>query len=123
MFEAEDISTRVGAIVRTTKQDLLQGHYADEINRVEIDGYETFSLLVNYDRTFGKSDWAFFMRVDNLFDTDHYNTARGGTGDAQTVDSNGDGIYDTYDGVYNANDVSIVVNPGRSFTAGVSVSF
>jgi len=107
----------------TGEMDASSSYYVDEINRVEVDGHETFNLLVNYDRTFGKSDWSFFVRVDNLFDADYYNTARGGTGDAQTVDSDGDGIYDTYDGIYNDNDVSIVVNPGRSYTAGVTVSF
>jgi len=107
----------------TGEMDATSSYYADEINRVEIDGHETFNLLVNYDRTFGKSDWSFFVRVDNLFDQDFYNTARGGTGDAQTVDSDADGIYDSYDGIYDDNDISIVVNPGRSYTAGVTVSF
>jgi iron complex outermembrane receptor protein len=107
----------------TGELDAKSSYYADEINRVEIDGHETFNLLVNYDRTFGKADWSFFLRIDNLFDEDYYNTARGGTGDAKTVDSDGDGVYDTYDGVYDENDISIVVNQGRTVSAGFSVAF
>jgi iron complex outermembrane receptor protein len=107
----------------TGEMDAISSYYADEINRVEIDGHETFNLLINYDRAFGKSEWSFFLRVDNLFDQDYYNTARGGTGDGKTVDRDNDGVYDTYDGVYDENDISIVVNPGLTLTAGLSVTF
>lgn len=107
----------------TGEMDATSSYYADEINRVKIDGRKTFALLVNYDRKVGDTYWSFFARIDNLFDETYYNTARGGTGDAKTVDSNGDGIYDTYDGVYDENDISIVVNPGRVYTAGLSVKF
>lgn len=107
----------------TGEMNAISSYYADEINRVKIDGHKTFSLLVNYDRKIGNNDWSLFARIDNLFDTDYYNTARGGTGDAKTVDSDGDGVYDTYDGVYDENDISIVVNPGRTYTAGLSVTF
>jgi iron complex outermembrane receptor protein len=107
----------------TGELDATSSYYADEINRVRIDGHETFNLLINYDRTFGQADWSFFLRVDNLFDEDYYNTARGGSGDAKTLDSDGDGVYDSYDGVYDENDISIVVNQGRTLTAGFSVTF
>ncbi|MES9969614.1 MAG: TonB-dependent receptor [Candidatus Thiodiazotropha sp.] len=107
----------------TGELDASSSYYADEINRVEIDGHETFNLLINYDRTIAKADWSFFLRVDNLFDEDYYNTARGGSGDAKTADSDGDGVYDSYDGVYDENDISIVVNKGRTLTAGLSVTF
>lgn len=107
----------------TGEVDAISSYFADEINRVKIGGHATFNLLANYDRKIGGSDWSFFARVDNVFDRDFYNTARGGTGDAKTVDSDGDGIYDTYDGVYDENDISIVVNQGRTYTAGLSVHF
>ncbi|MCK4866111.1 MAG: TonB-dependent receptor [Gammaproteobacteria bacterium] len=97
-------------------------YYADEINRIKMKGFSTFNLLANYDRKIGKNTWSFFARIDNVLDSRHYNTVRG-TGDAKTVDSDADGIYDTYDGVYDAEDLSIVVNPGRSYTAGLSVTF
>ena len=92
------------------------------MNIIKMDGHSTFNLLANYDRKIGNNRWSFFARIDNLLDKDHYNTARG-TGDAKTVDSDGDGIYDTYDGVYDEEDLSLVVNPGRSYTAGLSVTF
>ncbi len=95
----------------TGEMDAISSYYADEINRVKIDGHEVFNLLVNYDRAYGDSMWSFFLRVDNVFDKFYYNTARGGTGD-----SDGDGDYD-------ANDISIVVNQGRTYTAGLSVRF
>lgn len=97
-------------------------YYADEMNIIKMKGFSTFNLLANYDRKIGKNIWSFFARIDNVLDSRHYNTARG-TGDAKTVDSDADGIYDTYDGVYDEEDLSIVVNPGRSYTAGVSVTF
>ncbi len=93
------------------EMDAITSYYADEINRVKIDGHEVFNLLVNYDRAYADSVWSFFLRVDNVFDKFYYNTARGGSGD-----SNSDGVYD-------ANDISIVVNQGRTYTAGLSVRF
>jgi len=107
----------------TGEVNAKSSYYADEINRVKIDGHETLALLVNYDRKMGNNDVSFFARIDNLLDADYYNTVRGGSGDAKTVDSDGDGVYDTYDGVYDENDVSIVVNPGRTWTLGASVTF
>ncbi len=107
----------------TGEMDAISSYYADELNRTKFGGHSTFNLLVNYDRAFGHSNWSFFARVDNLFDRRYYNTARGGTGDAKTVDSDGDGVYDTYDGVYDKNDVSLVVNQGRTFTAGLTATF
>ncbi len=95
----------------TGELDAISSYYADEINRVKIDGHEVFNLLVNYDRKIGDNVWAFFLRVDNVFDKFYYNTARGGTGDRNA------------DGVYDANDISIVVNQGRTYTAGLSVRF
>lgn len=94
----------------TGEMDAISSYYADEINQEKIDGHETFNLLVNFDRKFGDSDWSFFARIDNVFDTNYYNTVRG----------SGDG---NEDGVYDEEDLSIVVNSGRSFTAGLSASF
>jgi iron complex outermembrane receptor protein len=90
--------------------DMISGYYADEINQEWIDGHSVYNLLVNYDRSIGASDWSFFARIDNLFNTDYYNTARA------SGDSNEDGVYDE-------EDLSLVVNQGRTYTAGVSAKF
>ncbi|MCW8928193.1 MAG: TonB-dependent receptor [Gammaproteobacteria bacterium] len=94
----------------TTEVDTISDYYADEINELKIDGHSTVNLLLNYYRDVGNSNWEFFARVDNLFDEFYYNTAR----------SNGDG---NDDGLYDEEDLSLVVNPGRSYTAGFSVKF
>lgn len=51
-----------------------------------------------------------YARVDNLFDKRYYLTARG------TNDSN-------YDGRYDAEDLSIVPDPGRIVRIGMSMQF
>lgn len=94
----------------TAEMDSTSEYYADEINQEKIDGRTVFNLLVNYDHKGEDVDWSFFTRVDNLFDTFYYNTAR----------ASGDG---NDDGVYDEEDLSLVVNQGRTFTAGVSVKF
>jgi iron complex outermembrane receptor protein len=94
----------------TLEMDSISSYYADEINQEKIGGHTTFNLLLNYDRDWGDSEWAFFARVDNLFDRFYYNTVRGHS------DSNEDGVYDE-------EDLSIVVNQGRTYTAGLSVKF
>ena len=86
-------------------------YWADEMNTFEIDGHATFNLLANYDHEDGAGrHWSWFARVDNVFDRRYYNTAR------TSSDRNADGVYD-------AEDISMVVNPGRTFTAGLSVDF
>lgn len=101
----------VSGLLVTAELDAVSDYYADEINQVKIDGYETVNLLVNYDKKIWGNDWSFFARVDNLFDEDYYNTAR-----SSSSDGNADGVYD-------AEDISIVVNQGRTYTAGLSVKF
>ncbi len=92
------------------EMDATSSYYADEINQEKIGGYTTFNLLLNYDRPSDSGDWGLFARVDNLFDRNYYNTVRG----------HGDG---NDDGVYDQEDLSIVVNQGRTYTAGLSVHF
>ena len=94
----------------TGEMDAISGYYADEINRIKIDGHQVFNLLVNHDRKIGRVEWNFFARVDNLLDEQYLNTARGYS------DSNDDGFY-------NGEDLSLVVNQGRTFTAGISAKF
>ncbi|MCW8918559.1 MAG: TonB-dependent receptor [Gammaproteobacteria bacterium] len=92
------------------EMDSKSSYYADELNRIKIDPVTTFNLLANYDRKVGKNIWSYFARIDNVLDLDYYNIARGSS------DANGDGVFDD-------EDISITVNQGRTFTAGVSASF
>lgn len=94
----------------TTEFDYTSSYYVDEINQEEISGHTVVNLLLNYSRTTGNYNWAVFARIDNLLDEDYYNTARG------YRDANEDGVYD-------AEDLSIVVNQGITFTAGAEVKF
>jgi len=85
-------------------------YYADELNRLEIPGYAVVNLMATYaGKTMGYS-YELFAKIDNLTDTFYYNTAR----------ASGD---NNYDGTYDAEDLSLTVNPGRVLTAGLSVKF
>ncbi len=88
-------------------------YFADEINQEKIGGHTVFNLVTNYDFATGSSNgvkWSLFARIDNILDRYYYNTARG--------------FYDANaDFTYNAEDLSIAVNPGRAWTAGVSATF
>ncbi|MEJ2380605.1 MAG: TonB-dependent receptor [Gammaproteobacteria bacterium] len=94
----------------TTEADYSTDYYADELNRLKVGGHTVVNLLASYARKTHGANWAVFGRVDNLFDEFYYNTARA------FYDSNGDSRY-------NAEDMSIVVNQGRTYTAGVSARF
>ena len=97
----------------TTEMNAQSSYFADEINRVKIGGHTEFNMLANYDFSFGSNHAvkvSLFGRVDNLLDRTYYNTARG------YRDSNGDFVY-------NAEDISLAVNPGRRFTAGITATF
>ena len=97
----------------TSEMNAQASYYADEINQEKIGGHAIFDLIANYDFATGSKNqmkWSLFGRVDNAFDRTYYNTARG------YYDSNADFVY-------NAEDLSIVVNPGRRWTAGVTATF
>ncbi|GAB4354357.1 MAG: hypothetical protein Kow006_20070 [Gammaproteobacteria bacterium] len=94
----------------TTEIDATSSYYADEINQEKIDGRTVVNLLFNYDRKTGDRAWSAFLRIENLFEEEYYNTARG------HGDTNEDGVYD-------AEDLSIVVNQGRTWSAGLAVTF
>jgi iron complex outermembrane receptor protein len=94
----------------TTELDTTSSYYADEINQEKISANTVVNLLVNYQRKHQDYNWSLFLRIDNLLDQDYYNTARG------YRDSNEDGVY-------NAEDLSLVVNQGITFSAGGEVQF
>lgn len=102
----------------TGEMDAISSYYADEVNLVNIGGHATFNLMTQYDLKFGNNQtWSFFARVDNLFDRRFYNTARG------NYDSASIGTGGVPDGRLTDEDISIVVNPGRTFTLGIEAVF
>lgn len=93
--------------------------YVDEINQEKTPGRTLFNLMANYDvkeKGFLSAKWSLFARVDNLFDRNYWVTARASGNDGK----NNAGLYD---GVYNAEDMSITVGRGRVWTAGLSATF
>ena len=97
----------------TGEMNAQSRYFADEINQEKIGGHAVFDLIANYDFKTGKNNgmaWSLYARVDNVLDRTKYNTARG------FYDSNADFVY-------NAEDLSIVVDPGRRWTAGISAEF
>ena len=99
------------ALSFSAEMNSQSGMYADEVNQVWIGGRTLFNAMANYElKAEHGMKWSAFARIDNLFDRYYYSTIRGG--------SDGDG-----NGVYNAEDMSITVNPGRVWTAGLSLSF
>ncbi|NOR72449.1 MAG: TonB-dependent receptor [Mariprofundaceae bacterium] len=112
LFLAANVKPVTGLTV--TAEMLAQSSYfADEINQEKIGGHTIFDLIANYDFSTGSNNainWNLFARVDNVLNRTYYNTARG------TYDRNADFTYD-------AEDLSIVVNSGRRYTTGISVTF
>ncbi|MDD2267753.1 TonB-dependent receptor [Sulfuricurvum sp.] len=97
-------------LLLTTELNAKSNYYADELNRIEIAGQATLNLLANYTAKIYGYRFEAFARIDNVLDKFYYNTARA------SGDANSDGIFD-------AEDLSITVNPGRVYTAGLSVKF
>jgi len=85
-------------------------YYADELNQLQMPGYEVVNLLAKHTEKWGNTTFDVFVRIDNVFDKFYFNTAR----------SSGDRDYNT---IYNEEDLSLTVNPGRVYTAGLSVKF
>jgi iron complex outermembrane receptor protein len=87
------------------------GSFADDVNVVWVGGRTVYNLMANYDiKQANNYKVSFFARLDNLFNRFYLNSIRGSS------DSNGDGVY-------NQNDPSIIVNPGRVWTVGLSATF
>ncbi|MBN2870839.1 MAG: TonB-dependent receptor, partial [Campylobacterales bacterium] len=85
-------------------------YYADELNQLKMPGYGVVNLLARHSEKWGDFTFDLFARVDNLFDKFYFNTAR----------SSSDRDYN---GIYDQEDLSLTVNPGRTYTAGLSVKF
>jgi iron complex outermembrane receptor protein len=99
----------------TTEIDYRGESYADEINQEKLPARTLINVGLVYKTkaqvSGGRaSDLTLFFKVDNIMDDQFYSIAR----------AHADG---NYDGVYNAEDLSINVDPGRVFMAGFKVKF
>lgn len=104
----------------TLESDYRSSSYADEINQEKIKARNVLGLTLNYRNNLpilGRESGSIsgFVKVENLANKRFYTTARG-IADSASISGN-------YDGVYNAEDLSIVVNPGRTWSAGIAVRF
>ncbi|MDD5549123.1 MAG: TonB-dependent receptor, partial [Sulfurovaceae bacterium] len=90
--------------------DAISPYYADELNRFKVPGHAVINLNLDYKTKIHGYDTSFYTRVDNLFNKYYYNTAR----------ASGDG---NNDGTYDAEDISITVNEGRTINFGLQVKF
>ena len=84
--------------------------YADELNRVKIDGYSVVNLKTKYKTKIAGFQAELFAKINNALDEQYYLMPRA-TGDRND------------DGVYNIGDMGLSVHPGRSYLAGLSVKF
>jgi len=101
------------------EMDAKSWSWADEINQEKWAGRTLFNLSANYDIQEGGmlgAKWSLFARVNNLLDKRYWSAARG---------TNDQANYRTgvYDGVYNTEDVSIIVGKPRNWTAGLTANF
>ncbi len=105
----------------TTEVDYRSTAWADEINQEKWAGRTLVNLMAEYNLRVGSGEQdniQLFMRIDNLFDKEYWVIARG------VNDSNGSPATGMeYDGVYNAEDLSIIPSTGRRWQAGVRYRF
>lgn len=96
--------------VLSSEWTLKSSYYADELNQLKMPGYGVVNLLAKHSQTWGDFTFDLFARIDNVFDKFYFNTAR----------ASNDRDYNL---VFNQEDLSLTVNPGRVYTAGLSVKF
>ena len=94
----------------TAEVNAKSEYYADDLNELEIDGHATLNLGVDYKTKVSSYDLSLFAKVNNIFDKQYYNSAR------SSSDRNEDGVFDH-------EDLSLTVNPGRVVTCGLSMKF
>lgn len=96
--------------VLSTEWTLKSNYYADELNQLKMPGYGVVNLLAKHSEKWGDFTFDMFARIDNVMDKFYFNTAR----------ASNDRDYNK---VYNQEDLSLTVNPGRVYTAGLSIKF
>lgn len=90
-------------------------YYADEPNEIELPGYAFLNLQARYNFKIDAHTFEFFAKVNNVFDKQYFKTAY------LSSDRNVAGLSPY--GVINAEDLSITVDPGREYYAGIKYRF
>jgi len=100
----------VSNLLLTAEVNYRSSQYADELNRVKIEGYSVLNIRTKYDIKIAGFKTQLFAQADNILDKQFYMMPR------VTGDRNDDGIY-------NKGDMGLTINPGRTYLAGLSVKF
>jgi iron complex outermembrane receptor protein len=82
------------------------GYYADETNSIEMSGYGIVNLQTRYELNLVHSSLELYVKVNNLFNNQYYRTV------FLTNDKNKDDLFDE-------EDATITVDPGREYYAGL----
>jgi iron complex outermembrane receptor protein len=90
-------------------------YYADEPNKLEMPGYAYMNLQTRYNTKIGAHNFEFFAKVNNVFDKQYFRTVY------MSSDRNVAGLSPI--GVINAEDLTITVDQGREYFAGVKYTF
>jgi iron complex outermembrane recepter protein len=85
-------------------------YYADETNTIEMSGYGILNLQTRYEMSLAQSTLELYAKVNNVFDNQYYRTV------FLTNDSNKDDVFDE-------EDATITVDPGREYYAGLIYRF
>lgn len=85
-------------------------YWADERNKLKMDGYELVNLQARYNIQTGENELELFAKIDNVLDNQYYKAAFVHSDKRAPV------------GV-DADDISITVDPGRVYYAGVKYRF
>jgi len=85
-------------------------YWADEMNMIKMDGYEILNLQARYNTKISTNTFEFFVKVENLFDKQYYRAAY------LHRDKRGDLGIDR-------EDLSLTVDPGRVYYAGIKYIF
>ena len=86
------------------------GYYADETNMIEMDGYGFINLQTRYELNLAQSSLEFYFKINNILDRQYFRTV------FMTNDSNKDDIFDV-------EDATITVDPGREYYVGMIYRF
>jgi iron complex outermembrane receptor protein len=89
-------------------------YYADETNFAKMPGYGIMNLQLRYENEIRGKKFEFYFKVDNLFDKQYYRTV-------YLFRDSKSGQY--ADGILDAEDASITVDPGRVIYAGMKYTF